>query len=120
MTGECIPAREARIFWDRQGEVGIARLGDTKKFAHLRKSGGACWGFWQQASPEELYFRLLQQVAHLIISEGIEPAKVHKAFLVVPEYRLTLPADHPDALKDDELDLVEGPHPQFSSGYGPL
>jgi hypothetical protein len=114
---EHIPAREARIFWTPNGDVEVHRVGSGIHPRHHRSSGGACWGFWQEASPEELYYRLLQQVCHLIINHGIEPAKVHEAFKVVPEYRLAWPPDHPDFLSEDEGDAVERPLPKFSPGY---
>ncbi len=112
-----IPAREARIFWSDNGDVEIHRVGSGYDPKHLPKSGGACWAFWKEAGPEELYFRMLQQVCHLILDHGIAPAKVHNAFKVVPEYRATLAPHHPDCLTDDETDLVEQPLPKFSSGY---
>ena len=114
-------ARKAAIYWTKNGDVVVDHFveepggGDTHK--EHSKSGGACWAFWQQASPEELYFRLLQQICKLMTCEGIEPAKVHEAFKVVPEYRLILPRDHPDSLKDDEEHLLTDPLPKFSSGY---
>jgi hypothetical protein len=116
-----IPARRAAIFWNSDGDIAIADIeGDTSKFKHLIKSGGACWGFWREASPEELYFRMLQQVSNLMTCEGVAPAKVHEAFCSIPEYRATLPRDHRDALQDDDLALVADPLPEFSRGYSVL
>lgn len=111
---EHIPARQACIYWTPNGDVEVDRVRSGNRHSHLQKSGGACWGFWQEASPEELYFRLLQQICDLMISQGIEPARVHEAFRVVPEYRVTLPHDHPDSLSDDEASLLEQPLPKFS------
>lgn len=59
--------------------------------AELTSSGGAAYAFWQEASTEELYFRLLQTVISLVRDDGISVEVVHAAFLVVPEYVATLP-----------------------------
>ena len=116
-----IPARQACIYWNRNGDVEVHHTGSDADPRHLDKSGGACWAFWQEATPEELYFRLAQQICTLMTCENVSPAKVHAAFLVVPEYRLMLPRDHPDSLSDDEITLVEGPLPtSFKSGGYPF
>lgn len=82
-----------------------------------RKSGGACFAAWQESTPEGLYFRMLQLVCELMMWEGISAAVVHEAFKVVPEYRLTLPYHRPDALSENEEELVEMPLPNFGRGY---
>lgn len=115
-----IPARYACIYWSKGGDVEVHRALSGNTAEHLHKSGGACWDFWQTASTEELYFRLLQQICTLMTCEGIDPAKVHDAFKVIPEYRLTLPKGHPDSLPDEDIDLAEGPLPSFNSGGYPF
>ena len=115
-----IPAREACVFWNPGEDLAIGRVGGPDIYDRFFKSGGACYSAWRKLGPEELYFRLLQLVCELVISERVPLEKVHAAFCVVPEYRLVLPADHRDALKEKEMHLVKGPHPKFTALYPPL
>ncbi len=111
-----IPAREACVFWTPGGEIAVAQAGGPDLYRHLQKSDGACWGWWQEARPDELYFRLLQLINRLVIQHKVDPDKVHTAFLVVPEYRAMLPYDHVDALTESEESLLENPIPDFGPG----
>ena len=113
---EIIPAREACVFWNPGGDVAVARAGGPDNYGHLQKSDGACWAHWQEATAEGLYFRLAQLLNRLIIVHKVDPVLVHNAFLAVPEYRVMLPYDHPDALTDEEAALLEDPLPDFGSG----
>lgn len=112
-----IPCRRARIFWNTRGDVLVAEIGDGKDYMEYAKSAGACFGFWQETETDEMFFRLAQQVANLAIVEGVEPAKIHEAFRVIPEYRAILPKDHIDSLQDDEADLLDISGSNFSRGY---
>jgi hypothetical protein len=57
---------------------------------------------WSEASAEELLIRLFQVYAILVEQACIPAIVVHRAFRVIPEYRATLPDDHPDALTLEE------------------
>jgi hypothetical protein len=56
---------------------------------------------------------MLQAFDELTMSAGISADIVHRAFRPIPEYRLTLPAHHPDALQPVERamlgDLLSAP-----------
>lgn len=118
-----VPLREARIFWDSKrtrapglpGEVAILGDGDRRRMSHLTNSGGACFGFWRECSADELYFRMLQAIWHLAL-EDISPEVIHRAFLVVPEYRASLPTDHPDYL--GHMDEEAQPACEAPTGFG--
>lgn len=105
-----IPARKARIQWNDNGDVLVDEIGDDSH-PELTKSGGAVWAFWKKATPEGLYFRLLQQAHMLTVEHGIDPQKVHDAFKVIPEYRSIM------GPSDEEEPPVELPVPDFGEGY---
>jgi hypothetical protein len=57
----------------------------------------------------------MQVYALLTREAGISAHRVHRAFCVIPEYRATLMAEHPDALRHEEwsrlhimMDLPKG------------
>ena len=114
-----IPLRDAIILWDADlKKVMIKPKGhkDTPEMVELKKSGGAAYGFWQEAPASELYFRMLQQFTSMVRDDGIPASKVHDAFLDIPEYRATLrPCAELDEMKDNSwpVELPEG----WSSGY---
>jgi hypothetical protein len=89
---------------------------DTPEMARLRSSGGAAWAFWQEATVNELYYRLLQTFAGIVRDDKIPVEIVHKAFLSIPEYVITLPpCKEQQELEDSEIEfeMPEG----FSQGY---
>ena len=89
---------------------------DTPEMHQLASSGGAAYMFWQDASPDEIYFRLMQRFASIVRDDGIPADVVHKAFLVIPEYVATLPpCKELDDLKASGI-AVELPK-MFGHGY---
>ena len=56
-------------------------------------SWGSCNLEFKQATPGEQLTLLMRHFVHLVIAEDIDPSAVHKAFLVIPEYRAALAED---------------------------
>lgn len=114
-----IPLRDAIILWDGDLKKVMVKLKgkpETPEMALLKKSGGAAFDFWQEASASELYFRLMQQFALMVRDDAIPPTVVHNAFLVIPEYRLTLgPSTEQEEVKKNgwPVEIPEG----WTSGY---
>jgi len=69
-------------------------------------SHGACFSAWGQARSEEMLFALMQVYALLTREAAIPASLVHRAFCVIPEYRATLLADHPDCLSESEWNRI--------------
>lgn len=93
-----ISARTARVFWNPDGDVRVEPLGSGNKHRDLKRSGGACYEKWQNASTSELKFLMLQTIWEMVLRDRVDPLKVHEAFKAIPEYCAILPEDHPDCL----------------------
>lgn len=113
-----IALRNAIILWDRDTNRVMLKLrgqDDTPEMAELPSSGGAAYGFWQDAPAGELYYRMLQQVCELVRDDGIPFDVVHQAFLEIPEYRITL-GPGPDQYDSDVHEPAELPE-GWTQGY---
>lgn len=89
-----IPARDAIICWDGDLKKVIVR----SKHSHpipgendLKSSGGAAFAFWNESSSEELYYRLLQLFIAIVRDDGVPIDVANNAFMVIPEYVMSLP-----------------------------
>lgn len=113
-----VPLREAIILWDGpNNKITIKRKGEreTPAMKAMPSSGGAAFAMWQEASAGELYFRMMQKFTSLVRDEGIPVAVVHKAFMVIPEYVMTLPpCQEQDDLRESGVE-VETPDKAWGS-----
>lgn len=87
-----IPLRDASILWDEEPQNGvrIVVLGRDKGDQRFTSSFGAGSIDWDAADDIGRLLRLLAQFVHWTVAEGIDPAEVHTALSVIPEYRHAL------------------------------
>lgn len=84
---------EALIFWEADVEppVRVLRLGmDDRRYSN---SQGSCTSPWELMSSAWRLTRLLALFHEITVAEKIEPARVHEAFLCIPEYRQAICPD---------------------------
>lgn len=106
MDGD-IPLREAQVLWEYSGkepdapavlvmghpdDSGRDRWG-TRDDADYFSSWGSCMAHFNAASDEEHLAMLYKQFHWMVLSREADLKAVHSAFLVIPEYRASLPAD---------------------------
>lgn len=88
---------EAMLVWSRMdhdlryGETTRVRVirhpDEYNEQGHLRYSTGACWAYWRGLDQAARIHRLMIDAWHIVVQDGLPPADVHNALLVIPEYR---------------------------------
>jgi len=83
-----IPLKNAMLLWNpgSSGEIKVVRhlVEDDSDF---RCSTGACWAAWQDGDDDYRRHKLLIEVWHIVVRDGLKPISVHAALQVIPEYR---------------------------------
>lgn len=91
-----IPLSEAMLAWSRGGPVAVIPHPDERGLSdRYEMTAGACWSHWRRSDEKTLKLKLMVEVWHLAAFYDVPPADLHKALLVIPEYR--------DMLADDCL-----------------
>lgn len=104
-----VPAREATIVW---GDAGVMVCAPSElRFVDgalhpcvggLGAEGGAVDAAWRDADASARLGMLLAVFAQVVRDARIDAGVAHKAFLRIPEYRLSLPVAHPDVMFSDD------------------
>jgi len=99
-----VPLRDVQVIWDYDGkepdapplivmghpdEHGRDARG-TRDNDDYSSSWGACNADYLAADDDERLLMLFEKFQELVTFEGIPPVVVHRAFCVVPEYRISL------------------------------
>lgn len=83
-----IPLEHALILWNPgySGKIAVVRhmLQDAPELA---RSTGACWASWQEGDGNYRRYKLLLELWHIVVRDGLNPGIVHNAMQVIPEYR---------------------------------
>ncbi len=94
--------KDAKILWDRTGQVKVIPMSrdETPAERRLSASYGACDSEWADASDERRQALMLAQFARIVTVYGVDPQVAHEAFLEIDQYRQavapeTIP-DHDD------------------------
>jgi len=56
----------------------------------LSRTVGAPFTYWEGMAPARRLLQLYIEAWHIVIRDGVDPAAVHAALNVIPEYRDTL------------------------------
>jgi len=101
---EDVPLSDVQVIWDYDGkepdapplivmghpdEHGRDARG-TRDNDDYSSSWGACNADYLGANDDERLLMLFEKFQELVTFEGLAPAVVHRAFCVVPEYRISL------------------------------
>jgi hypothetical protein len=103
-------ARDAHVLWTpadykkkllRRGDhlpgsVKVLRFlsnGDRKEAQRYKRDAGASFTDWRHRPSEQLKALVLAEFHALVVSDGMHPQAVHKAFLVIDEYREVISPD---------------------------
>ncbi len=92
-----IPLKHAMIAWNPanhgDGRVHVIPHPDDRNwtnFLKLTDTTGACWTVWGKWSKHQRLEKLFIEVWHMVCRDGNDPEVIHKALMVIPEYRETL------------------------------
>jgi DNA-binding XRE family transcriptional regulator len=100
-----VPIREAQIIWDHDGNldppVKVMRRGDRDD-TRYDASFGCCNAGWEEMSDVGRLLCLYARMNEVVLKDGVDPAAMHAALSVIPEYRQT----HSAALDIDEAERV--------------
>lgn len=89
-----IPLSEAMLCWSRGGAVRVVEHPDERGLSDdFDSSAGACYAYWRGQSPDRMRLQLLIDAWHVSAFYDVPVAEVHKALLVIPEYRSMLADD---------------------------
>ena len=81
-------------------------------WAHgLTMTMGAVWVDWKKLSPKDRLLRLMLEFNAVVVRDGIDPQRAHKAFLQIDEYAEHISRDMPGARDMPEDDPI-----QFDNG----
>ena len=103
-------ARDAHILWTpcdykkrllRRGDhppgsVKVLRFlsdGDRQETQRYKRDAGASFTDWRHRSSEQLKALVLAEFHALVVRDGMHPQAVHRAFLVIDEYREVISSD---------------------------
>jgi hypothetical protein len=67
--------------------------GDRKEAQRYKRDAGASFTDWRHRPSEQLKALVLAEFHALVVSDGMHPQAVHKAFLVIDEYREVISPD---------------------------
>lgn len=87
------------LLWDREtGEILLKpwpeRLSDKRHMHYC--STLACWEHYQKAPFKKRASMLLSEFASLVVFDGLDPKRLHKVLLALPEWR----SNWPERFKD--------------------
>lgn len=100
-----IALADAQVIWDREaaGNPPVKVVGaGVKDDQRYNASWGSCNQDFNEANDDGKLRMLLTQSIYLTLVESINPALVHDAFMVIPEYRAALRAQGVIPPGDDE------------------
>jgi len=101
-----IPLADAMIAWNTgvrgwnvDGQHGDGRVAviphpdtrDWQTFLDISMTDGACWSGWRQMPKAKRLAALMHVAWRLACMYGGDPMDIHRAFIVIPEYRNSLP-----------------------------
>lgn len=74
---------------------------ENRKFNYLEKSMGACWFWWEHATPFTRAAHILSLFNFVTIRHAISPHEAHEAFMEIREYNQyhSFHGRDPDALE---------------------
>jgi hypothetical protein len=81
--------------WNSDGQHGDGRVAvipypdshDWRTYLGINMTNGAGWRGWQEMSKAKRLLELMRIAWQLVCMYGVEPAAIHRAFQVIPEYR---------------------------------
>lgn len=103
-----VPLVDANLLWTPKtdmwafsplvGQVAVEHRkvpAQESRYSQFAKSWGACtmWGSW---SPQKRITELLRIAQVMTAVDGVDPALVHQAFAVIPEYRQIMARSVPE------------------------
>ena len=98
MENQEIPIEKAMILWNTKSEGGQIKVVDHPgrgRDRQLLSSGGACYAYWREMTTEQRKAQLMVEAWHIVVRDGLDPMDVHRALMVVPEYRDMMSGDMP-------------------------
>lgn len=89
-----VPLDQAQIIWEpidnpELPSADVVRLGHDDDGRYY-SSWGACNQDFAEASAQEKVNKLMRQFVHMVAIDGANADDVHKAFMLIPEYRQAL------------------------------
>ena len=92
-----IELKDAVLLWtspingDEPGYL-VARLG-SKAYDEFDNQAGACISHWREFDDAGRLMRLMIEAWHAVVFDKVPAEMVHKALLVIPEYRAIISGD---------------------------
>lgn len=90
---EDVKIEKAMLLYNCGGEAVVIDHPGRGRRRDLKRSVGACFSEWSKMSKAQRLQQLYFCAWSAVVRDGVDPQVMHKALLVIPEYRQSIAID---------------------------